>query len=356
MVNTGRHQAGLNKYLNDFFYFEAFILQLAFVNLYSLSCKLFIMFKRTKRYFVLLFVIYIPACILAQQSSGQELFHSIIFSPEHSFTEGVEGPAVDNIGNLYAVNYGHEGTIGRISPTGEATIFVELPKGSIGNGIRFNSKGAMLVADYTHHNILSINMITREVTILANENRMSQPNDIAIDKKDRLYASDPNWKANTGNIWRIDEDGKVTLLDSNLGTVNGIDVSPDNKILYVNYQRKIWAYDINKTGAISNKREIITFPDFGMDGMRCDVEGNLYVARYGKGTIVKVSPTGIVLKEIKLIGTRPTNIAFGGPDGKTVYVTLQDKGNIETFRADTVGREWDMMHPKKHLIPDLLSK
>ena len=111
--------------------------------------------------------------------------------------------------------------------------------------------------------------------------------------RDRLYASDPNWKNNTGNLWRIDTDGKVTQLEANVGTTNGIDVSPDNKTLYVNesVQRKIWAYDLSVDGEISNKRLLIEFPDFGMDGMRCDAKGNLYITRHGKGTVAKVSPS-----------------------------------------------------------------
>jgi len=112
--------------------------------------------------------------------------------------------------------------------------------------------------------------------------------------------------------------------------------------LYVNesVQRKVWAYDLSGDGAISNKRLLIEFQDFGMDGMRCDVDGNLYIARHGKGTVAKVSPKGELLKEIPLMGKKPSNIAFGGPDGKTAYVTLQDHGNIETFRVETAGREW----------------
>jgi sugar lactone lactonase YvrE len=83
-----------------------------------------------------------------------------------------------------------------------------------------------------------------------------------------------------------------------------------------------------------------------MDGMRCDTEGNLYITRYGKGTIVKLSPGGKVLQEIPLIGKKPSNIAFGGSDGRTVFVTLQDQGNIESFRVDKPGREWSMTMKK----------
>ncbi len=127
-----------------------------------------------------------------------------------------------------------------------------------------------------------------------------------------------------------------------MATVNGIDVSPDNKTLYVNEKRKIWAYDLSSKGKISHKRLVIEFTDFGMDGLRCDVKGNIYQARFGKGTVAKVSPDGKVIEEITLTGKRPTNVAFGGPDGRTMYVTLQDQGNLETFRVDEPGREWEM--------------
>jgi sugar lactone lactonase YvrE len=50
-------------------------------------------------------------------------------------------------------------------------------------------------------------------------------------------------------------------------------LSPDEKILYVNAGREIWAYDLSNDGEVSNKRKLIEFPDFGVDGMRCDVKG-----------------------------------------------------------------------------------
>ena len=277
-----------------------------------------------------------------QNNTPEQLYKSSDFTAVNSFTTGAEGPAVDVNGNLYAVNYSKEGTVGKITLTGDSSIFIELPDGSVGNGIRFNSHGDMLIADYTKHNILKVDMATKQITVYAHDSTMSQPNDIAIDNQDRLYASDPNWKAGTGRIWRVDTGGRISLLEGNMGTANGIEVSPDNKTLYVNesVQRKVWAYDLSSSGTISNKRLLIEFPDFGMDGMRCDVDGNLYIARHGKGTIAKVSPAGKLLLEIKLLGSKPSNIAFGGKDGRTAYVTLQDRRNIESFRVEVPGREW----------------
>jgi sugar lactone lactonase YvrE len=297
-----------------------------------------------KRYCFIILISGISFTATAQKPGAGELFRSSVFTPLNSFTSGVEGPAVDKSGILYAVNFEHDSTIGRILPNGIGKIFLKLPNGSIGNGLRFNNRGDMLIADYTNHNILKVDMSTKQIQIFAHEPGMNQPNDIAIDSKDRLYASDPNWKDSTGSIWRVDLNGKVTLLEENMGTANGIEVSPDEKTLYVNesVQRNVWAYNLSD-GKISNKRLLIRFEDYEMDGMRCDIKGNLYIARYGKGTIVKVSPTGKILKEIILAGKNPSNVAFGGKDGRTIYVTVQDKGNIETFRVDTPGREWKMM-------------
>jgi len=272
------------------------------------------------------------------------LYTSRVFTEPFGFTDGIEGPACDRHGNLYAVNYARQHTIGRITPDGQCAVFVELENGSIGNGIRFNRAGDMLIADYTRHRILKVEMATRHVSVLAHEPSMSQPNDIAITDGDIVFASDPDWEASLGRLWRIEPDGTTTLLEEGMGTTNGIEVSPDGKRLYVNesFQRKIWVYDLSADAQISNKCLLFAFDDYGLDGMRCDMEGNLYVTRYGKGSVVKLSPGGEILEEIMLSGKNCTNLTFAGHDGRTCYVTVADTGNIEVFRVDAPGRCWTM--------------
>src|ERR1043165_8882113 len=110
-----------------------------------------------KNFFVItrtLFLFAVSCKGTSQLSSSEKLFQSADFTPANSFTSGAEGPAVDKDGVLYAVNFAHEGTIGKVSQNGEGSVFIELPNKSIGNGIRFNNKGDMLIADYTNHNIL----------------------------------------------------------------------------------------------------------------------------------------------------------------------------------------------------------
>ncbi|MCE6992394.1 SMP-30/gluconolactonase/LRE family protein [Dyadobacter sp. CY323] len=286
----------------------------------------------------------IPALLIFVQCSFAQT-KSKKFSNEGEFTSNCEGPAVDDEGNVYAVNFARDGTIAQLSRKGNASFFVTLPKGSTGNGIRFSDKNTFFVADFTGHNILKVDLITRGISVFANEPKMNQPNDLAITASGHIFCSDPNWKEGTGQIWHVTPEGKVSLAVGEMGTTNGIDVSPDEKKLYVNesVQRNVWQFDLAADGTLSNKKLLHHFEDGGMDGMRCDVEGNLYIARHGKGEVAVLSPEGKVIQVIQTIGKKVSNICFGGRNGKTCYITLQDRGCLETFSAKTAGREWAMM-------------
>jgi sugar lactone lactonase YvrE len=281
----------------------------------------------------------------ASLAADTGLFHVRDLIGDGVFTQGIEGPATGPDGALYAVNLGHDGSIGRVTVAADgrahATLFVDLPAGSIGNGIRFDRDGRMYVADYRQHRILRIAPRSKRIEVYAMLPGAFQPNDIAMAPDGTLYASDPDWKGNGGQLWRIDRDRSAHLVETGMGTTNGIEVSPDGTRLYVNesLQRTLWVYDRAKDGSLSNKRLLRTFPDFGLDGMRCDADGNLYLARYDAGKVLVIDPAGTVLREIATTGRQPTNLAFGGRDGRDVYVTMQDRGAIETFRSDRPGRE-----------------
>jgi gluconolactonase len=267
------------------------------------------------------------------------------FSAGGEFTNNCEGPAVDADGNVYAVNFARDGTIAQLDKKGRSSFFITLPKGSTGNGIRFADKNTFFVADFTGHNVLKVDLLSKDVSVFAHDDRMNQPNDLAITTTGHIFCSDPNWKDGTGQIWHVSPDGKVTLVAGNMGTTNGIEVSPDEKKLYVNesVQRNVWVFDLAADGSLSNKRLLHQFAYGGMDGMRCDIEGNLYVTRHGKGEVAVLSPEGKVIQTITTIGKKVSNICFGGKSGKTAYITLQDRGCLETFKAKTPGREWVMM-------------
>jgi sugar lactone lactonase YvrE len=287
-----------------------------------------------------LFTYLILLCLVSLSHAQTVLHQAEDFTAENLFTSNIEGPAFDRHGNLYVVNFKQDGTIGLVKPDGKAEIFITLPEGSTANAIQFDSKGFMYLADFTGHNILKVNMKTKKVEIYVHSDSFNQPNDICINRKDQIFASDPNWKEGTGKIWRVDKGGKAVLLADDMGTTNGIALSPDEKVLYVNesVQKKIWAFDVDAKGNISNKRLFAEFPDFGFDGMKCDAKGNVYVTRYGKGTIAVVSSDGKVIREVSLKGKNCSNLVFGGAGKKTVFVTLQDRGGMEQFQNDIAGK------------------
>ena len=281
------------------------------------------------------------------QAAEETLFVARPLTTENSFTTGIEGPACDARGNIFAVNFDRQQTIGRVTPEGKGELFVELPGQSVGNGIVIGRDGTLFVADYVGHNILRIDPRSRVVSVFAHDDRMNQPNDLALAPSGDIYASDPNWKESTGQVWRADRTGKLGLVATNLGTSNGIEVSPDGRVLYVNesVQRNVWAFTIASDGSLTDKRLLKKFDDHGFDGMRCDVDGNLYITRHGQGTVVKLSPKGEVLKEVDVLGSKPSNLCFGGPDGRTVYVTEVDHRRLVQFRVDRPGQAFVRLRP-----------
>lgn len=281
------------------------------------------------RHIIYIFLIFSGLCSCQEENNSKDL------TVPGSFTSGAEGPATDKDGNIYAVNFKEEGTIGKITQKGEASLFLKLPDSSIGNGIRFNTSGEMFVADYVGHNVLKIDPKTKEISVYAHEHNANQPNDLAIHSDGTLFASDPSWANETGNIWKITKQNGFELLESDMGTTNGIEVSTDETKLYVNesVQRNIWVYDLTADKKVTNKKLFHKFEDYGMDGMRCDNKGNLYICRYGKGTIAVLSKDGELLKEFQLQGKKPSNITFSN-DYKQLYVTIQDRGCIETLRNE----------------------
>lgn len=284
---------------------------------------------------------------MTARAADEKLFVAEPLTQPKEFTAGIEGPQCDGAGNVYAVNFQAEGTIGKVTPQGKGEVFVELPNKSVGNGIVFDRSGAMFIADYVNHNVLKVDLATKKLSVFAHNAGMNQPNDLAIGPDDVLWASDPSWAKSTGQLWRIDRQGKVTKVASDLGTTNGIEVSPDGKTLYVNesVQRGLWAFTITPDG-LTDKRLLKQFPDHGFDGMRCDVDGNLYVTRHGKGTVAVVSPKGEVVREIDVLGKMPSNLCFGGPDGRTVYVTEVEHTRLVKFRVDRPGLAWQRWQKK----------
>lgn len=295
--------------------------------------------------FLIAFVAWLPE---PGSAAEEALFVSKRITPPGEYTSGIEGPAVDASGNLYVVNFGQSGTIGKLAAgASQSQLFTSLPAGSIGNGIRFDREGRMYVADFKKHNVWVIAAGETTPKIYFHSDRFNQPNDLAIAADGTLYASDPHFTAPIGGqIWRITRggdgkgQGEVMSTPRRLGTTNGLDLSPDGKTLYVSESnsRQVWAYRLDGNKLLE-PRLVKGFPDFEVDGLRTDVDGRIYLARLSAGKIAIIKADGSLQREVVTTGKQPTNLTFGGPDGKTVFVTQKEGRFIEAFRVDRPGRE-----------------
>jgi signal peptidase len=290
----------------------------------------------------------IASTVVTSAVAQEAPFQSRQVTPAGEYTHGIEGPAVDQQGNLYVVNFGKPGTIGKLAAgASQSELFAVLPEGSVGNAIRFDREGRMFVADYKRHTIFLVGLDGKNVETYFHSDDFNQPNDMTVATDGTIYASDPNWKRHDGQIWRVQKsaDGNVVgekmTADRRMSTTNGIDLSPDGKTLYVGESdtKEIWSYRIDGTRLLAPKL-VKRFDDFDIDGLRTDVAGNLFAARILKGTITVLTPGGKLIREIPLKGKEPTNLAFGGNDGKTVFVTQRQGGFVESFRTDRPGREY----------------
>ncbi|AMN42053.1 gluconolactonase [Rhodoplanes sp. Z2-YC6860] len=276
------------------------------------------------------------------------LFQSRQIARSGEYTFGIEGPAVDTAGNLYVVNFQRAGTIGRLKPSANASeLFLTLPEGSIGNSIRFARDGRMFIADYKKHNIFVAAPGSTALATYFHSNQFNQPNDMTIAADGTIYASDPNWKRRDGRVWKISRaadgtvSGEIMTSPRAMTTTNGLDLSPDGQTLYVGESEtlEIWAYRIEGT-TLAAPRLVKKFDGQDIDGIRSDIDGRLFVTRMLKGTVVILDASGRQEREIPLTAAEPSNLAFGGADGRTVYVTQRKGGYIESFMTDRPGREF----------------
>jgi hypothetical protein len=311
------------------------------------------------------------ACLLATIcaagigfAADEALFVSKPISPTNEYAPGIEGPSVSAAGDLFVMNMrrpggdpNKKGGIGRLKPgASRSELFSVLPDNSVGNGSRFDSQGRLYVADYVNHKIFMFtpgDNSPHEYFV----GDFHQPNDLAIAPDGTLYASDPRATEGIGQIWRITRGpdglarGAVMSPPRTMGITNGIDLSPDGATLYVSESQfsrhgkprrpaSIWAYRVDGA-TLTGPRQVIEFPQGDVDGLRVDTDGRIFVARPSFGAVAVVTPDGHLLREVKTAGTDPTNVSFGGPDGRDVFVTqAQNKHRfIERFRTDRPGRE-----------------
>ena len=226
------------------------------------------------------------------------------------------------------------------------------------NGLVFDPQFRLIACEGNPANprVTRTNTKTGRVETLADNSmglKMTAPNDVTFDDKGRLYFTDlPG-----GTVHRIDADGKVTkILDRpQIQRPNGITISPDERTLYLveanqaqGGARMLRAYDLRPDGMVTNMRVFVNFyPGRSADGITIDSQGNVYAAaglNATRGTsetldtkpgIHVFSPQGRLVNYVAIPEDTITNVCFGGPDLKTVYVTAGK--NLFTFKVELAG-------------------
>ena len=271
-------------------------------------------------------------------------------------TSFLEGPAMDAAGNLFFSDILNN-RIMRMTPAGAVSIFRE--DSGRTNGNTFDLLGRLISCEGAEQGpggrrrIVRTNVSTGEVTVLTDRfdgKRYNSPNDVCVDPGGRIWFTDPYYGEDPGSlemgaeaVYQIELDGTVkrVLGQPEIERPNGLAVSPDGKALYLvdsnakpGGNRKIWAFEIRDDGSLKGQRLLFDFgKGRGGDGLRLDLRGNLWIAagiqtpRHG-GENTDVPPGVYVLSaEGKLLGRIAipedvtTNLTFGGPDRKTLYVT-----------------------------------
>ena len=251
-----------------------------------------------------------------------------------------EGPTFDSRGNLYFVNYIRNGTIGRKTPDGCVSVWVEIPGGQA-NGLNADAQDRIVVADYGGKRLLRFSQ-TREMEVLA-AGCEGEPflglNDVCLDTAGNIYFSDPTGSGRDnaiGAIYRYSTAGLLSRLDSGMAFPNGLAVSQHQDRLFVaesGYNR-ILEYRLSPEGKATDRRVFHQFPNDTVDGIAFDELGRLWVARWTNQTIDVLSASGELEASIPGGGDQVTNLAFWG---KSLYVTVAGRHSIHRFDVGVGG-------------------
>jgi len=285
--------------------------------------------------FTLLFALAVPVAgeektFVAPDSKLEKLWS------EGAFTEGpVEGPD----GNIYFSDIGNR--IMKFDPKTGKTEEFRKPSGR-SNGLKFDAMGRLIACEGANTGggrRISITEKDGTVKTIVDKfegKAFNSPNDLTLDSKGRIYFSDPRYvgeekrELDHDSVYRIDPDGKLTLVIKDVIKPNGLVISPDGKTLYVadhsgdpKLTRKLVAYPLKEDGSVGARKELYDFgKERGIDGMTVTTDG-MIVATAGSKAVAGIyffDPEG---KKVGFLPTPedPSNCCFAGKDRKTLYIT-----------------------------------
>ena len=272
-----------------------------------------------------------------------------------------EGPVALSDGAVLVVEI-QRGTLTRVAEDGTQSIVAELGGGP--NGAALGPDGHCYIcnnggfewhkgrdgrvfpgeqpANYTGGRIERVDLKTGAVETLyeaCNGERLKGPNDLVFDQTGGFWFTDhgktsPRTRDRTGVFYAAADGSRIEEVIFPMEAPNGIGLSPDEKTLYVaeTPTGRLWAYAIASPGALDvdvPRRMLAQRPDFHMfDSLAVDASGNVCVATLITGGITSHSPDGSAVEFFAMPDVLTPNIAFGGEDLQTAYITLSSTGKL----------------------------
>ncbi|MBS0451894.1 MAG: SMP-30/gluconolactonase/LRE family protein [Proteobacteria bacterium] len=246
----------------------------------------------------------------------------------------LEGPVLDDAGNLYVSDIPW-GRIFRIDVQGGWTLVAEYDGEP--NGMKFMDAGTLLITDYKN-GLMRLDLASGSVTpFLARRNseRFKGVNDLVFDAQGNLYFTDQGQTGlhdPTGRLYRLGRDGRLDLLVDNIPSPNGVALSPDGKLLYLAVTRGncVWRVPLLPDGSVAKVSQFFTsYGPSGPDGLAVDAQGRLLVANPGLGYVWVLNSRAEPVEVLRgPAGASTTNLAFGGPQRSTLYVTDSTHGHV----------------------------
>lgn len=258
-----------------------------------------------------------------------------------------EGPAWDGKNTLYVSNC-QGNWITRISPAGVDTFLTAATDPFTfekTNGMTVFKDGHLYVCEFGRGAILRIHPDGKS-EIYAERcagQKLNRPNDLAFDAAGNLYFTDPNHYRREnpdGVVYRIAAGSrKVTVVATELAFPNGLAFSADGKFLYIceSAFERVLRFTVQPDGSLTGKEIFVEMPGGDPDGINFDAAGNLYVAHFGGGAVWIIAPDGSVRDKIQMPGKKPTNVEFGGPDLRTLFITEVETNAVYRLEVSVPG-------------------
>ncbi|MFC5502628.1 SMP-30/gluconolactonase/LRE family protein [Lysinimonas soli] len=261
----------------------------------------------------------------------------------------IEGPSLSRDGTLYFTDI-PGGRIFSLAPGGDVELFIEYDGEP--NGTKIHRDGRIFVAD-NKRGIVAIDPETKQIETIvdrvANE-RLRGPNDLTFALNGDIYFTDQGNSdilRSHGRVIRVTSEGETAILLENIPSPNGLVLSPDEKFLYVAVTRTnaIWKSPLTVPPGLIPTVPVGTTGTFiqmsggtGPDGMAVDQDGNIVIAHTGLGCAWLFSPIGEPLLRINTsAGLSVSNVVYGGPENRTLFITESSTGAIMTAEMPVPG-------------------